>query len=182
MAVRRRDRRAVQALVDGELSAAEAAALRARAQRDPELQTYLNRMERVRETLGGLPRPEAPVPRPVVVDLRPRWGLALAGAAFVLGLGVRLWTAPAPTNEVPVAVSLSAPGATHVAVTGDFDGWSQAGRLHDADGDGVWEGVLHLAPGRYAYQFVVDGEWQSPPDAAAYRPDGFGGQNGVMEI
>lgn len=71
-----------------------------------------------------------------------------------------------------------------VSVAGSFNDWNAAAHiLTDADGDGVWEIVLHLAPGSYAYQFVVDGDrWTTDPAAARYADDGFGGRNALLEV
>ncbi len=46
---------------------------------------------------------------------------------------------------------------TTVFIAGQFNGWSgDANALSDADGDGVWEGNLMLAPGTYEYKFELD--------------------------
>ncbi len=48
---------------------------------------------------------------------------------------------------------------TTVYISGQFNSWSgNANPLSDADGDGIWEGGLMLAPGTYEYKFQVD-EW-----------------------
>jgi len=85
---------------------------------------------------------------------------------------------------VPVRFALTAPSARQVAVAGDFNGWdTHAVVLRDDDGDGVWTATVPIEPGRYAYQFVVDGErWQADPAAEAVEPDGFGGENSVLRI
>jgi hypothetical protein len=85
---------------------------------------------------------------------------------------------------LPVTFSLAAPLAARVAVVGDFNGWDvNDALLEDRDGDGVWTATLVLAPGRYAYQFVIDGErWRLDPNAEAVQPDDFGGENSVLTL
>jgi len=59
-----------------------------------------------------------------------------------------------------------APSARYVNLAGDFNNWcgtKGTGRfdatidpMHDEDGDGIWEIVIPLKPGRYQYKFVID--------------------------
>jgi 1,4-alpha-glucan branching enzyme len=47
-----------------------------------------------------------------------------------------------------------------VCVGGDFNGWDpSARRMSRFPKDGTYRARLSLAPGRYEYKFVVDGEW-----------------------
>jgi 1,4-alpha-glucan branching enzyme len=79
--------------------------------------------------------------------------------------------------------TLRAPGATRVAVIGDFNDWDPArGAMTRAGPDGPWTAVVDLRPGRHAYAFVVDGQVRRPPGAAEYAPDGFGGQNATLVV
>ena len=43
----------------------------------------------------------------------------------------------------------------------------------------VW---LDLPAGSHRYHFVVDGQTRRPPDAPRYAPDGFGGEDGVLDV
>ncbi|MCZ7680061.1 MAG: glycogen-binding domain-containing protein [Sandaracinaceae bacterium] len=139
---------------------------------------------------------------------RRRWAalgrLSLAGGLLAAGaLLFVLWTArgerhvPAAAPE-PLAESVGrveasgalvrlvvpAAGARTVAVAGDFNEWrTDDVLLEDPDGDGVFVGTLRLAPGSYAYMFVIDGErWVTDPYAVNHRDDGFGNQNAVLRI
>ncbi len=83
-----------------------------------------------------------------------------------------------------VRLVVPAAGARTVAVAGDFNEWrTDDVLLEDPDGDGVFVGTLRLAPGSYAYMFVIDGErWVTDPYAVNHRDDGFGNQNAVLRI
>jgi len=76
------------------------------------------------------------------------------------------------------------PGAGSVVVTGSFNGWSTTGYvMADPDGNDVWEATVELPPGLYRYMFLVDNiEWLKPEGAAAYEDDGFGNENGILNV
>jgi hypothetical protein len=47
-----------------------------------------------------------------------------------------------------------------VHVAGNFQGWTPgATPLDDADGDGIWEVVLDMAPGNYEFKFINGNDW-----------------------
>jgi anti-sigma factor RsiW len=143
----------------------------------------------------------SPAPRPTMLErMREflfggrvlRWNMAsaLAAVAVVIALFVAVSRIheelpPLPGNgrgSVTVRLTFYAPQARTVAVAGDFNKWKT-----DADPmrrtDGMWSIELHLTPGVYAYNFIVDGTtWVSDPGAAAYRDDGFGSRNAVMRV
>lgn len=90
---------------------------------------------------------------------------------------------PTRAEAAPVTFTVEAPGAGSVYLAGEFNGWDPGARaMTDDDGDGVFEVTIELAPGRYAYKFVVDGNWQADPNAADSVDDGFGGSNSVIEV
>lgn len=126
---------------------------------------------------------------------RPRKGLisgravvpAAAFAGLVLVAAVLFFTnvGPGDRDQVTVRLYLEAPRASAVSVVGDWNGWDpSAHRLSDRDGDGVWEIVIRLEPGReYRYQFLIDGErWIADPNAPLKVEDGFGGTDSVLHI
>lgn len=123
-----------------------------------------------------------------------RWNL---GSAFALSLllvatpvvwrtlASRTATSPEPLPVVTLfRFSVDAPGAQQVSVAGDFNGWrTDEIFLADVTGRGHFSVTLPLRPGRYAYMFVVDGTtWVTDPHAEAYRDDGFGNRNAVVNI
>lgn len=59
-----------------------------------------------------------------------------------------------------------APDAVEVRIAGDFNGWKPEETPMKKTGDGIYEATLALPPGKYRYNFVVDGEWK-PDD---YNP------------
>lgn len=89
----------------------------------------------------------------------PRWALAGALAALLIGFALgRLTAPPALPQWSPNLFVIAAPGARSVAVVGDFSAW-QPIPLSDPDGDGIWMASIPLPPGRYEYAFIVDGKW-----------------------
>ena len=72
-----------------------------------------------------------------------------------------------------------------VFVAGNFNSWLPNDTnyaLTDEDGNGTWEVTIWLAPGTYQYKFVVDNTWILPPQTPSTIDDGFGGQNGFIEV
>jgi 1,4-alpha-glucan branching enzyme len=93
-------------------------------------------------------------------------------------------TVSAGAPEVYVQFVFAAPNAQTVAVAGDFNSWQTNGvALRDADGDGVWTGLVALRPGAHKYMFIVNGkEWVTDPGAERYVDDGFGMRNAVINV
>jgi hypothetical protein len=84
---------------------------------------------------------------------------------------------------VLVQFALEAPGASSVAVAGDFDGWAGTNVLSDPDGDGIWTGRIPVRPGVHAYMFLIDGStWLTDPRADRYQEDGFGNRNAILAV
>jgi 1,4-alpha-glucan branching enzyme len=78
-----------------------------------------------------------------------------------------------------------AAGAASVAVIGSWNDWEAGGaaqRLRRTREPDLWEVWMDLPTGQHRYHFLVDGRAARPADAAQYRPDGFGGQDGVVEV
>ena len=69
----------------------------------------------------------------------------------------------------------------HVFLAGTFNGWStDATPMHLEAGR--YEVTLPLPTGEYQYKFVADGEWITDEKARRFLPDGFGGQNSVIDV
>jgi hypothetical protein len=99
---------------------------------------------------------------------------------------------PAPPPEVDlrprlepgrVRLRLKATAGADVRVLGSWDDWQPPGTaLTSTSEAGVFEAWLPLPAGSHRYHFVVNGQTQRPPDAPRYAPDGFGGEDGVLDV
>lgn len=125
----------------------------------------------------------------------PFQGLPRAG--FVAG-GVRFYTtrralaAPAPPSQPALqalvasrrgdsaVVRFRMPGATAVAIAGNWNAWTPAPLR--ALGDDIWEAALQLAPGVYHFNLLVDGKEWVVPGGVATIPDGMGGLLALLNV
>lgn len=73
-------------------------------------------------------------------------------------------------------------GAKDVRITGSFCAWDPSGHALRKDPHGTWHAKLHLAPGRYEYRFIEDGNWCDDPRCGERTPNPFGGENCVMVV
>lgn len=94
--------------------------------------------------------------------------------------GGRIGTGPAVTPD-GVMFSVEAPNAVRVQLAGDFNGWMPDGAEMEPV-EGIWKKTLKLAPGRYHYRYVIDGQWLSDPRNAVVEPSPFGGDNSVLVL
>jgi hypothetical protein len=114
--------------------------------------------------------------------------LAVAGALSMRGTDApaNVASAAPPAESRPtvlVRLVVVRPGASVVQAAGDFNGWNPAETPLEQTADGAWTVTLPLEPGRYEYQFVVDGEqWIGDPFAAEQSDDGFGSRNAVLDV
>ena len=90
---------------------------------------------------------------------------------------------PAQAPVVLVRLVVVQPGARVVQAAGDFNGWNPSRTPLEQTTDGAWTVTLPLEPGRYEYQFVVDGDrWIGDPFAVEQSNDGFGSRNAVLDV
>lgn len=128
------------------------------------------------------------------VTMSPLGGLAIAagfGALMVLaGVGATraLSTPSAVVAQAPDTVHivrfvLTDAQAQHVALVGDFNGWSRSATpLAPSEVVGRWVVEIALPVGRHEYAFLVDGErWVADPAATTQR-DEFGQESSVVRI
>jgi len=73
--------------------------------------------------------------------------------------------------------SLAAPQAKSVFIAGNFNQWNLSAHPLKKDKNGVWKISLPLAPGRYEYRFLVDGQWQNDPNCSSFIENPFGTLN-----
>lgn len=76
--------------------------------------------------------------------------------------------------------TMRAPGATRVALVGDFNAWKIGATPMREDGDS-WTVDISLPPGRHTYMFAVDGTLE-PPRVGRTIEDDFGGRVGLLLV
>lgn len=141
----------------------------------------------------------AAIPVRRVADRRQTRHLALAAGIAALMIG-SAWigrvTAPAPeTSSMPatapsiadgsvVRFVIEAPGASTVALVGDFNAWNVgATPLEATEREGIWTVTVPLPAGRHEYAFVVDGvRWMPDPSAPRAGTSDFGPANSVVTV
>ena len=89
---------------------------------------------------------------------------------------------PTAPKTLSVSFALHKPDAKRVSLCGDFNGWSPTATPMKRHNDGHWETTVALAPGRYQYKFIVDGEWIADPAAQKNVPNEHGSLNSVVEV
>ena len=80
-----------------------------------------------------------------------------------------------------VTFALEAPEAEHVRLVGDFNKWTLDRSEMESIG-GVWTKIIKLAPGRYRYRYVVDGQWLNDPSNPAIEPNPYGGHDSILIV
>ena len=107
---------------------------------------------------------------------------ALAGGSAVAAVLHRP-AAQSVVSQSRVRFSFDAPHATRVSIVGDFNGWNPTALpLHRAPDGRTWVVEVPLAPGRYAYSFVVDGALAPDPSAPRGTDDDFGAPNSILLV
>ncbi|MFH1569910.1 MAG: isoamylase early set domain-containing protein [Gemmatimonadota bacterium] len=81
-----------------------------------------------------------------------------------------------------VTFTLESPQASQVCVAGTFNDWDPTARALKKGKDGVWTTWMNLAPGKYEYRFVIDGEWCQDPACADSEANEFGSHNSVVKV
>lgn len=114
-------------------------------------------------------------PSPPLAPMAALWPSPAAAAV------TKATTQPASTN-ITVTFVLREPDAKQVMVCGEFNGWSPTATPMKGRGDGHWETTIVLAPGRYQYKFVVDGNWIPDPLARENVSNQQGTLNSVIEV
>jgi hypothetical protein len=77
---------------------------------------------------------------------------------------------------------LDAPAANSVKLAADFTDWERSPLEMMHSPDGKWFTVVPLAPGRYAYRYIVDGQWFDDPANRRHAPNPFGTENAVITV
>ncbi|MFP5354695.1 MAG: isoamylase early set domain-containing protein [Gemmatimonadota bacterium] len=78
---------------------------------------------------------------------------------------------------------LVAPSASSVALVGDFSDWDASRlKMERVSADGAWSITLPLPPGRYEYQFEVDGKLRVTDPTRPQTSSEFGSANSVVTV
>ena len=89
---------------------------------------------------------------------------------------------PQPTSRGMLFVQPQETGRK-LAVAGDFNDWQPEHTPLRLDGSlGVWQASVDLAPGRYRYQLVIDGQWMQDPYNRDAEPDDAGRVHSVIDV
>lgn len=175
----------------------------------PELEALSRRAGRqLRDALGNEAAPRILLERIRTEPGRadgggPRWWRQpafLLAAALLIGIGLgaagsRLLDGREPRAAAETAAAgaelrrdvrfvLVAPGARHVSLVGEFNGWSTTATPMTPAGDGTeWAVTVPLAPGRHLYAFIVnDSSWTPDPQAPLAPESWFGVRNSVVVV
>jgi 1,4-alpha-glucan branching enzyme len=81
-----------------------------------------------------------------------------------------------------ITFKIMAPEANDVFLVGDFNGWNMSSHPLKSSPNGTWNTSIELAPGRYEYRFLVDGEWQNDPNCTTLDTNPYGGDNCVFTL
>jgi len=86
------------------------------------------------------------------------------------------------SSKKEVEFGFYAPKAKSVALGGDFNNWNPKTTIAKPSKDGNWKVKLNLAPGKYQYKFLVDGQWQNDQKCSGCVPNSFGTLNCVIDV
>ena len=74
------------------------------------------------------------------------------------------------------------PTATTVCIAGTFNNWKPESKGLHPSGVGHWWKETALAPGKYEYCLVVDGQYIPDPLALETVANPFGGRNSILKV
>ena len=82
-----------------------------------------------------------------------------------------------------VSFQFVAEPGSEVFVAGTFNNWDpKQYPLRDNPDSGHYKTKLVLAPGRYEYKFVVNGEWLADPNCPDSAPNDCGSLNSILTL
>jgi hypothetical protein len=89
---------------------------------------------------------------------------------------------PPPSVKGNTTFRLKGYADAHIVVlVGTFNNWNESQLLFAREGD-AWVCRIDLAPNRYTYKFIVDGNWLLDPANAETEEDEYGNINSVLVI
>ena len=81
-----------------------------------------------------------------------------------------------------ITFKLEASGAKDAVLVGDFNSWDVKKHRMKRDDKGRWTKIVTLAPGKYEYKFLVDGQWANDPNNDQVVPNFFGTLNNLLTV
>ena len=88
----------------------------------------------------------------------------------------------AKTAERKVTFACHHPDAREVCLAGVFTDWDACLMPLEKSGEGIWSITIQLSPGRYEYNFVVDGNWIEDMLCSEMVSNPFGTRNSVIVV
>jgi 5'-AMP-activated protein kinase regulatory beta subunit len=85
-------------------------------------------------------------------------------------------------EEKEVQFVFEGPEANQVYLVGEFNQWNNQSIPMKKDRNGTWKKKMKLVPGRYEYQFLVDGNWTPDVSCPEVVINSFGTKNCVLRI
>jgi 1,4-alpha-glucan branching enzyme len=86
------------------------------------------------------------------------------------------------TKNQKVTFSINAPEAKKVVLLGDFNKWDPKMHPMEKKDNGLWKRTMTLAPNKYEYKFLIDGEWKEDPQNDQTCANCFGTVNSVLNL
>jgi 1,4-alpha-glucan branching enzyme len=86
------------------------------------------------------------------------------------------------TQRRRITFKLEAPEGKEAILAGDFNSWDAKKHIMKRDKKGRWSKIVTLAPGRYEYKFLVDGQWQNDPGNDQMVHNSFGTLNNFLTV
>lgn len=103
-------------------------------------------------------------------------------SAFLSGCAPVSFVDDRTPEAIPVRFAYEDRSAKEVSLSGNFNEWSKTSHPMQKRGDS-WSIMIYLPPGRYPYQFIIDGKISVPDPAGLLDEDtGFGTQNSVVIV
>lgn len=109
-------------------------------------------------------------------------GLVMSPISDAKPVTARKLALPSPSLKGNTVFRLKGyPRARIVAVAGTFNQWNQSQVLCGREGE-EWICRIDLAPGKYTYKFIIDGDWILDPDNPNTEDDERGFTNSVLVV
>jgi hypothetical protein len=139
------------------------------------------------QSAAGAPSAPEPVAPPAPQAAAPETTTSGAIVPVAQAPEITAVAAPATESSSPasreVSFNIAAPAAREIYLVGDFNHWkiNEDSRLSNL-GDGRWEKKLGLAPGRYKYKYIIDGEWTLDARNNDREQNSFGTFDSVINL